>query len=52
MIRLYHLVSVRVDNGAITYLTKTPMKHAQCMIYKSKLTAHAFRRIELKEVTQ
>jgi hypothetical protein len=52
MTRIYHLVSVRVDNGALTYLTRYPMTHAQCMIHKSKLTAHAFRRIELKEVTQ
>ena len=52
MTRLYHLVSVRVSDGAVTYLTRYPMPHDQCCTMKSKLTPHAFRRVELKEVTQ
>jgi hypothetical protein len=52
MTKLYHLVSVRVDNGKATHLTKTPMTQAQCLINKSKFTEHAFRRIELREVQQ
>lgn len=52
MTRLYHLVSIRINNGAETLLTRYPMTHAQCVNMKRRFTEHAFRRIQLKEVTQ
>lgn len=49
--RLYHLVSIREDNGQKTYLTGYPMTHAECMVMKSKFTVYKFRRIQVEEVT-
>ncbi len=52
MERLYHLVSIRMDNGAETLLTRYPMTHAQCCENMQRFTKHAFRRIQLKEANQ
>jgi hypothetical protein len=49
--RLYHLVSIRIDNGAETILTRYPATHSECMNMKRRFTEHAFRRIQLKEIT-
>lgn len=47
--RLYHLVSIRNDNGRITYLTRYPMTHKECMTMKSKNTEYPFRTITVIE---
>ena len=49
-LRMYHLVSIRMDNGLKTYLTKYPITHKECMVMKSKLTDYSFRRIQVEEV--
>ena len=48
--RLYHLVSIREDNGNKVYLTSYPMTHAWCRVLKSKFTVYSFRRIQFEEV--
>jgi hypothetical protein len=48
--RLYHLVSIRIDNGAETVLTCYPATHAECITMKRRFTEHSFRRIQLKEI--
>jgi len=50
-LRLYHLVSIRISDGAETILTRYPTTHANCCNMKRRFTDHKFRRIQLKEIT-
>lgn len=52
MTRLYHVVSIRNDNGYKTYMTATPCTHKEARTIMAKLTVHAFRRIQIEEVTK
>jgi len=47
--QLFHLVSVRIDNGKETPLTRYPMTRKQCEENRRRFTRHSFRKIELKE---
>lgn len=47
--RMYHLIVRNTNSGVITYLTRYPMPHAECMVMKSKGSNPA--RIELLEVS-
>ena len=46
---LYHLI-IRTKTGAVVFLTRYPMPHAQCMVMKSKGLNPG--RIELLEFTE
>ena len=50
--RMYHLIVRNTHSGVITYLTRYPMQHEQCMVNKSKFNPATQSRIELLEVTE
>ncbi len=47
---IFHLVSVRKDDGQQTMMTKTPVTHDQGMTMIGKLTEHDFRELKLIEI--
>lgn len=50
--RIYHLIVRNTNSGVITYLTRYPMPHDQCMVNKSKFNPATQARIELLEVSE
>ena len=50
--RLYHIISVRTDNGERRQVTTYPMNRTACCTMMSKFTAHGFRTLILEEVKQ
>lgn len=49
--RLYHVVVIREDNSAKTYMTKTPVSHKEACAILNKLTKYKWRREQLEEVS-